>query len=188
MENQLISNLFKETKEEFQKTIEWFKKEIAGLRGSRISIELFDNVKVECYQSSMFLKEVASLSLIDSRTISIEPWDKSLMPNIEKCLNNIGLQGSMQNDGKRILFSVPVSSQEDKEKIIKLLKQKLEQAKESLRKIRDEKWSKIQEMERKGEIPEDDKFKGKDELQKLIDDSEKKLKELEETKEREILQ
>lgn len=188
MENQIVKNLLKEVEEDFQKTIEWFKKEISGLRGSRISIELFDNLKVDCYQSSMSLKEIASLSLVDSRTVSIEPWDKSLMPNIEKCLNKIGLQGNIKNDGKRILFSVPVSSQEDKEKIIKLLKQKLEQAKQSLRRIRDEKWSKIQDMERKGEIPEDEKYKRKDDLQRLIDNTEEELKKLEDLKEKEIMQ
>jgi len=188
MGNQVIEKLLKETEEDFNRTLEWFKKEISGLRGSRISIELFDNIKVDCYQSSMSLKEVASLSLIDARTVSIEPWDKSLMPNIEKCLNNMGMQGNMQNDGKRILFSIPISSQEDKEKIVKLLKQKLEQAKESLRRARDERWSKIQEMERKGEIPEDEKFKGKEDLQKIIDDTESQMKKLEESKEKEIMQ
>lgn len=188
MENQTIENLLKETEEDFNKTLDWFKKEISGLRGSRISIELFDNIKVDCYQSLMSLKEVASLSLVDARTVSIEPWDKSLIPNIEKCLNNIGVQGNIQNDGKRILFSFPVASQEDKEKIVKLLKQKLEQAKESLRRARDERWSKIQEMERKGEIPEDEKFKGKDDLQKLIDKTESEIKKLEESKEKEIMQ
>jgi ribosome recycling factor len=182
-----LNELFKSLEEEFQKTIDWFKKEVSGLRGSRLSIELFDNIKVNCYESSMSLKEVATLSLVDPRTVSIEPWDKSLIPNIEKCLTNAGLEGNIKNDGKRVLFGIPVISQEDKEKIVKLLKQKLEQAKESLRHARDEYWSMIQEMERKGEIPEDEKFKGKDRLQESINNSEKELEDLEKKKEKEIM-
>ncbi|MDD5551708.1 MAG: ribosome-recycling factor [Candidatus Pacebacteria bacterium] len=180
--------IFNETEEEFKKTTSWFKNEISGLRGSRISIELFDTLRVNCYENTMSLKEVATLSLIDPKTVAIEPWDKSLNPAIEKCLTNSGLEGNIKNEGKRILFSVPIASQEEKEKIIKLLKQKLEQAKESLRHTRDDTWSKIQELERNGEISEDDKFKGKDELQNLINNAEKEVEKIEDLKEKEIIQ
>lgn len=183
----MLEDLLKETKNEFQKTIDWFKKEIMALRGSRLSIEMLDSIKVDCYDSKMTLKEIATLSLLDSRTISIEPWDKSLIPNIEKCLTNSEMQASIKNEGGKILFSVPVIAQEDREKIVKILKQKIEQAKQSLRRARDENWSKIQDMERKGEIPEDDKFKGKDKLQKLIEETEKELNEIEKIKEKEIM-
>ena len=103
--------IFDETEEEFKKTTSWFKNEISGLRGSRISIELFDSLKVNCYESTMPLKEIATLSLIDSKTVSIEPWDKSLSPAIEKCLTSSGLEGNIKNEGKRILFSMPIASQ-----------------------------------------------------------------------------
>lgn len=187
MENADLKDIYKKVEESFQKTIEWFKREISGLRGSRLSIELFDNIRVSCYNTSMTLKEVATLSLIDSKTISIEPWDKSLIPNIEKCLVSSGLEGNIRNDGKRIIFTMPLVSQEEKEKVIKLLKQKMEQAKESLRKVRDEYWKRIQEMERKGEITEDEKFQGKDKLQELIDKAEEGIEKIEKVKEEEII-
>jgi ribosome recycling factor len=183
----MLEGLLKELKEEFQKTEDWFKRETMALRGSRLSIEIFDNIKVDCYNNKMSLKEVATLSLVDSRTISIEPWDKSLIPSIEKCLSQVEIQGSLKNDGKRLLFSIPVIAQEDREKIVKILKQKMEQARQTLRRIRDEYWSKIQEMERKGEIPEDEKFKSKEEIQKIIEQSEKQLEKIEENKEKEIM-
>lgn len=187
MENTGLKEIYKKVEESFQKTIDWFKKEISGLRGSRLSIELFDNIRVSCYNASMTLKEVATLSLLDSKTVSIEPWDKSLIPNIEKCLVSSGLEGNIRNDGKRIIFSMPLVSQEEKEKVIKLLKQKMEQAKESLRKIRDDYWKKIQEMEREGEITEDEKFQGKDKLQELIDKAEEEIERAEKIKEEEIM-
>ncbi len=183
----MLEKLLKEVKEEFKKTENWFKKETMTLRGSRLSIEMFDGIRVDCYNSKMSLKEVATLSLVDSRTISIEPWDKSLVPTIEKCLSQTELKGNILNDGKRILFSIPVISHEDREKIVKILKQKKEQAKQSLRRIRDEYWSQIQEIQRKGEIPEDDKFKGKEKLQKIIEEAEKQLDEIEKIKEQEIM-
>lgn len=183
----MLETLLKEIKNEFQKTVDWFKKEIMSLRGSRLSIEMFDDIKIDCYDSKMSLKEIATLSLVDSRTVSIEPWDKSLIPNIEKCLTNIEIKGNIKNEGKRIIFNIPVIAQEDRENVVKILKQKMEQARQSLRRIRDEYWSKIQEMERKGEIPKDDKFKGKNELQKLIKETEDQLKDIEEKKEKEIM-
>jgi ribosome recycling factor len=186
--NENLKNIKNEIKSDFERTNEWFKKEISALHGSRLSIELLDSIKIDCYNSKMSLKEVSTLSLVDAKTISIEPWDKSLLPSIEKCLSAAGLEGNIKNEGNKILFSMPVSSQEDREKIVKLLNKKLEQAKESLRHLRDEQWSKIQDMERKGEIPEDEKYKAKEDLQELINQHEGKLKTMTDIKEKEILQ
>lgn len=187
MNDENIKPILEELKNEFQKAIDWFKNEISGLRGSRLSVEIFDNIKVNCYNSTMSLKEVASLSLIDSRTISVEPWDKSLIPTLEKCLSTSGLEGNIKNDGKRLLFSIPVISQEDRERIIKVLREKQEKAKVSLRHIRDDAWKKAQEMERENKLTEDEKFQAKDELQELINDAEKEIDKITETKEKEIM-
>jgi ribosome recycling factor len=182
-----IDSLFKETKNSFQKSLDWFQKETSSIRGGRVTIELIDEVLVEYYEQKLKLKEIASLSLVNNRTISVEPWDKSSISNIEKALLNSELGGSIRNDGQRVFFSFPMQSSEDKEKMTKILKQKMEKAKVSLRQVRDEAWKKIQEMERKGEISEDEKFKQKENLQKLIDEFEEKIEEVEERKEKEIL-
>ena len=151
------NQLFKNTKDSFEKTLDWFKKEVLIIRGGRVSIELIDGILVEYYGEKITLREVASLSLLDARTISIEPWDKSSIPNIEKALQASNLGGSVRNEGEKIFFSLPMQSAEDKEKMIKLVRQKMEKAKVALRQTREESWKKIQEMERKGEIPEDEK-------------------------------
>ena len=180
------NQLFKNTKDSFEKTLDWFKKEVLIIRGGRVSIELIDGILVEYYGEKITLREVASLSLLDARTISIEPWDKSSIPNIEKALQASNLGGSVRNEGEKIFFSLPMQSAEDKEKMIKLVRQKMEKAKVALRQTREESWKKIQEMERKGEIPEDEKFRQKNDLQELINDYEKKIEEIEGKKEKEI--
>lgn len=182
-----IKVLFQKTRETFQKTLDWFTKEISSFRGSRLTIDLVSNIFVEYHSSKISLKEIASLSFIDSRNISIEPWDKSALLNIERALLQSSL-GSVRTEQNRILFIIPPLTQEDKEKFIKLLRQKMEKAKVSLRQAREKLWRKIQDMEREGEISEDEKFKKKEELQKLIEEFEGKIKDIEQKKEKEITQ
>jgi len=182
-----LDSLFKKTKDSFEKTLEWFKGEISSLRGSGINLALIGDIKVDYYNSKVSLKEIASLSLLDSQTISIEPWDKSSIPTIEKALYQSDLGGGVKKEGTRILFTFPALTQEDKEKIIKILKQKTERAKISFRRSRDETWKKIQQMAREGEISEDEKFKRKKDLDELIDQFEEKIEDLEKRKEKEIL-
>ncbi|HOK35439.1 MAG TPA: ribosome-recycling factor [Candidatus Pacearchaeota archaeon] len=183
-----IDSLFKETKNSFQKTLDWFKKEISAVRGNRVSIDLIDGILLDYYGEKISLKEIASLSLVDSRTISIEPWDKSVISNIEKALQESNLGGNVKDDGGKVFFTFSIQTTEDKEKMIKILRQKMEKAKVALRRTRDEVWKEIQEMERKGEIPEDEKFRQKDNLQKLINEFEDKIEEIEKAKEKEILE
>ncbi|MCD6094524.1 ribosome recycling factor [bacterium] len=182
-----IDSLFEKTKDSFEKTLEWFKGEISSLRGSGVNINFIEDIKIDYYNSKVSLKEIASLSLLDSQTISIEPWDKSSIPNIEKALYQADLGGGIKNEGTRILFTFPVLTEEDKQKIIKILKRKTESARISLRRSRDETWKKIQQMAREGEISEDEKFKRRDDLDKLIDQFEEKIEDLEKRKEKEIL-
>lgn len=182
-----INNLFKETKISFQKTLDWFSREIFSLRSSRVTPDLVKDIKIDYFGTKVSLKEIASLSLMDNRTISIEPWDKTLIPEIEKALHASSLGGNIRSEKERVIFSISILSQEDKEKLVKVLKRKSEEGREILRHARDKTWHKIQEMERKGEISEDEKFKGKEELQEIFDEFEEKIEELEKNKEKEIM-
>lgn len=181
-----IENLIKKTREEFQKSLDWFSKELLAFRGSRLTLNLLYNIPVDYYGSKLSLKEIASLSFSDSNTVSIEPWDKSSIKNIEDALRNSQLGGNIKSEEGRILFSFPSFTQEDREKIVKLLNQKSEKARIVLRQVREKTWDTIQEMEKQGEISEDDKFKGKEKLQELIDKFQEKIEELKEKKTKEI--
>jgi len=181
-----IENLLRDTKETFQKTLDWFSKEVLAFRGSRISLDLLYNISIEYYNSKLSLKEIASLAFFDSNTISIEPWDKSSIRNIEDALRNSGLGGSIKSEEGRVLFSFPPFTQEDRENMIKLLNQKSERARIGLRQARDKIWHILQEMEKKREVSEDEKFKGKVKLQELIDEFQEKIEELNKRKAKEI--
>lgn len=178
--------LSQKTKNLFEKSLEWFKKETSLLKSSRVGITLIEGLRVDYYGSNVSLKEIASLSMLDPRTISIEPWDKSSIPNIEKSILKSALGGSVKNENNRILVSFSSLTGEDREKTVKLLKKKAEETREGLRHSRDEIWKEIQEKERAGEISEDSKFKQKDELQKQFDEYKGKIEDTEKKKEEEI--
>lgn len=187
MASSTVEILFANMEGSFQRTINWFLREISTMRGSRITPGLIEDIKVDYYNSKVALKEVASISLIDSRTLSVDPWDKSSIPSIEKALYDSDAGGSVKSEKNRILFSLPSFTGEDREKIIKVLKQKMEKARISLRQTREEAWSKIQEMERKSEISEDEKYRKKEELQEKIKKFEDKVEELGKKKEKEMI-
>ncbi len=177
-----FSNL-KKRKEEIA---EWLRKEFSGLRTGRATPAILDGIFVESYGAKQPIKNVAAISVEDAKTILIKPWDQSLMQAIEGAIlsSNLGINPSASNDGIRISF--PELTADRREMLNKIIKAKLEEARISLKKERDEVWSKIQKDEKSGEISEDDKFRLKDELQKIIDEGNKALEEIALKKEIEI--
>jgi len=182
-----IESLLKRTKEAFDRTLEWFSKEILAFRGSRLTLDLLSNISVECYGSKSSLKKVASLAFFDPNTISIEPWDKASIKNIEDALSNSGFGGNIKSKEERVLFSFPPFTQEDREKMVRLLNQRAEKARIGLRQAREKTWRTLKEMERNGEISEDEKFKSKEKLQELMDEFQGKIEGLKERKVKEIM-
>jgi len=177
-----FSNL-KKRKEEIE---EWLGREFSGLRTGRATPAILDSIFVESYGAKQPIKHVAAISVEDAKTIMIKPWDQSLVQAIEGAISssNLGLNPSTSNDGIRISF--PELTSDRRDALNKIIKAKLEEARISLKKERDEAWSKIQKDEKDGEISEDDKFRLKDELQKIIDEGNKMLEEMASKKELEI--
>lgn len=165
----------------------WLAKEFSGIHTGRATPSLLDVVSVEAYGSRVPVAHVASVSVEDARTLRVAPWDKVQGKAIEKAVNeaNLGVSVSVDDVGLRIFF--PELTTERRTSLMKIVKQKLEEARVSLRAEREKVWNEIQERGRKGEIPEDDKFRFKEELQKITDDGNKKLEALAERKEKEIL-
>ncbi len=163
-----------------------FQNEISSLRAGRATPALVENVLVESYGQKMPLKHVATINIEDVRTLRITPWDVSILKNIEAAIvgSNLGVQPI--SDKQSIRITLPELSEERRKALIKILSEKLEEVKIALRQERDEVWKDIQEKERKGEIPEYDKFRFKDELQKIIDKVTEELEEISGRKEKEI--
>jgi ribosome recycling factor len=177
---------FSELKTNLDGTSEWLQKEYQGLRTGRATPTLLDTIQVDAYGSRSPLKQVASVSTEDARTLRVSPYDSSLTKDVERAIvaADLGVGTSVADTSIRITF--PELTSDRREEIIKVAKHKLEEARKTLRSHRDDIWSDIQKKEKESEITEDEKFRLKDELQKLVYEANNKLEFLFNKKEQEI--
>lgn len=179
-------NIVHNHKEQFNKAIDHLKSEISSLRTGRATPALVEDITVEAYGSKQPLKTLASISVSDAKTLTVEPWDKSLMQTVETAINNSHLGINPVNDGKLIRLPLPELTQERRQELIKVLHQKLEQARITIRKIREEIRDQIDKAFKDKEIGEDEKFKFQDELEKMVKEYNEKIKQVGDEKEKEI--
>jgi ribosome recycling factor len=177
---------FAELKTKSKDIENWLAKELSVIRTGKATSAILDFVQVEAYGSKMTIKELANIVVEDAKTIRIEPWDMNVGKSIEKAItsSNLGLSVSPFEKGLRIIF--PNLTTERREQFIKVVKNKLEEGKVSLRTLRDKTGKVIDEKEKIGGMGEDDKFRLKEEVQKVIDEVSRKMEELAEKKEKEI--
>ena len=178
---------FSAFKQKIKRVAEHLSRELSQVRTGRATPMLLDAVMVEAYGSMMPLREVAAIGIEDPRTLRITPYDPSQLKGIEKAIisGNLGLSAAVDEKGVRVSF--PELTSERRQDMVKIGKGKLEEARVSLRGERDAIWSDIQTLERDGKIGEDDKFRAKEEMQKLVDEANKNFEAQMERKEKEIL-
>jgi len=184
MEN--YKEIIDKIKPEFEKVIKFFEEELGKIRTSRANPSLVEDVVVDCFGQKFPLKQLAAISTPESRQILIQPWDKSYIEGIVLALSRTGLGASPIVDKDTIRISLPSLTEEYRKDLARLVSEKQEQARQVLRKWREDAWRQIQDGFREGAVREDDKFRAKTELQKMIDDHQKKIEELGENKKREI--
>ena len=174
-------------KVETKKIEEWLGQEYIGIHTGRATPAVLDKVQVEAYGTKQSVSHVAAIAIADARTLMITPWDKTVLKDIEKAVvsSGLGLGVSATGDGVRVSF--PELTAERRSALAKVVRAKLEDARVSLRREREAVWEDIQKKEKDGAISEDDKFRSKEELQKIVDDTNKKLEETAERKEKEII-
>ncbi|OGF82180.1 ribosome recycling factor [Candidatus Giovannonibacteria bacterium RIFCSPLOWO2_01_FULL_46_13] len=179
---------FKKLEEKTLALAKHFESDIASLRTGRATPALLENIPVEAYGAKNSLKNVASLTVEDAKTLLIQPWDKGLMESISKAIeaSNVGAQPIAAKDAIRISF--PPLTEERRKSLIKVLKDKMEEARISMRQIRDETWKDIQDKEKAKTISEDDKFRYKEEMEKKIKEGGDKLDQIAAKKEKEIME
>ena len=165
---------------------EWLAKEYRGLRTGRAAPAILDGVAVSAYGSMMPLKQVASVGVEDARTLRVQPFDTSVLKDIERAITSANLGVGTTTDGVIVRVTFPELSTERREQLVKLAKGKLEEARTTVRMARDEAWKDIQEKERKSELTEDDKYSLKEELQKRVDKANEDLEKAFENKEKEM--
>ena len=178
---------FSKIKNEGERVRERFKQEMAALRTGRASPALVENLLVESYGEKTPLKHIASITAEDAKTLRISPWDASALKDIESAISNSNLGVQPIADKQSVRVSLPGLTEDRRKALVKTLSAKQEEAKISLRQSRDHVWKDIQEKEKNGEIPEDYKFRFKDELQKMVDKISDDLEEMAKKKEQEIM-
>jgi ribosome recycling factor len=177
---------FSNLKKKIAETEDWLKKEFSGVRTGRATPALLDNIKVDSYGSRLPLNQVGTVGVEDARTLRVSPWDASQVKEVEKAITVANLGVSVAVDDRGIRVSFPELTSERRESLMKLAKTKVEDAKITLRGARDEVWNDIQRKEKEGEMGEDEKFRSKEDMQKLIDAGNKSFEELLKKKEVEI--
>ena len=176
----------KPLKEKTKHVHEWLQKEFSSIRTGRATPTILDAVHVESYGAKMSVQQLALVSVEDARSLRISPYDATQTKNIEKAIvqSNLGLSVAVDDRGIRVIF--PELTAERRAGYIKVAKERLEEARKKVRGIRDEVWKDIQEQERAKTIREDEKFRLKDEMQKVVDEVSKSFDTLVERKEKEI--
>ncbi len=165
---------------------EWLAKEYRGVRTGRAAPAILDGVMVSAYGSMMPLKQVATVGVEDARTLRVQPFDTSVLKDIERAIVAGNLGVGTATDGATVRVTFPELSTERREQLIKLAKGKLEEARTTVRLARDEAWKDIQEKVRVSALTEDDKYSLKDELQKHVDKANGELEGMFEAKQKEM--
>ncbi len=180
--------LKKKLQEKMDKAIEVFRHDLASIRTGRASLSLIEGITVDYYGTQTPLNQVATLSVPDPKTITIQPWEQRIIPDIEKAILQSDLGITPTNDGKIIRLNIPPLTEERRKQLVKVVRKRAEEARVAIRNIRREFNEELKKMEKNKEISEDQLKKDLDEVQKITDDHIKKVDKILETKENEIME
>jgi ribosome recycling factor len=175
-----------DTENAMKKAIEATKREFSELRSGRANPKMVEGIRVDYYGTPMLLKEIATIGIPEARLVVINPYDPTALKDIEKAILQSDLGITPMVDGKLIRLVVPPLSQERRNDLIKIVKKVDEEGKVSIRTIRQDGKDKIKTLEKDKKISEDEKFKADEELQKLTDKYTKELDKLLADKEKEL--
>lgn len=181
-----IKTVLDGAKAQMEKTIAHLEVELSKIRAGKANPVMLETVKVDYYGSMVTLSNVASVNTQDSRTLIVQPWEKSMLTPIEKAIQAANLGFNPQNDGVLIRIMVPPLTEERRKDLVKTSKSAGEDAKVGLRNIRKESLDKIKALQKAG-LPEDEAKGGETKIQALIDDFSSKCDKHLEQKEKEIL-
>jgi ribosome recycling factor len=182
----MYKEILNKTKPEMEKVISFLERELSKVRTGRATPSLVEDVVVNCFDQNFPLKQLAAISTPEPKQILIQPWDKSYILGIVSALEKTGIGANPIVDKDNIRINLPALNQEYRNSLAHLISEKQEEARKTIRHWREHAWSQIQAKTKEGEIREDDKFRAKDELQKMTDDFNKKIEEIGEKKKKEI--
>ena len=183
-----MSNFVSDNQENFSSVIDFFKNDIASLRTGRANAMMLDSVRVEAYGVLNPLNAVANITIADSRSFILTPWDKGVTKAVEKGVVEANLGLGIVNEGDKIRLSIPPLTEENRKELVKKLNERLEKARISLRQVREDVKTDIEKAFEAKEITEDEKFRNEKELDDFIAKKNEELKELRDKKEKDIME
>ncbi|MDO4839672.1 MAG: ribosome recycling factor [Desulfovibrionaceae bacterium] len=183
-----MDTLFLDTEDRMSKAVSSLEKEFAKLRTGRATTALVDNIKADYYGSPTPISQMASVTVPDSRTITIQPWDKSGFAAVEKALLKSDLGLTPVNDGKIIRIAIPPLTEERRKELVKLARKYTEDAKVAVRNVRRDANDALKKMEKEKLISEDERKKSEEDVQKMTDKFVGQLDKVTSAKEKEILE
>jgi ribosome recycling factor len=184
----MIESIFDDTRESMDKSIVSLKTELKRLRTGRASLAILDGVKVDYYGTPTPLNQMATLAVPESRLITIQPWDVSVIKEIEKALLKSDLGLTPSNDGKIIRIAIPPLTEDRRKELVKVVHKICEEHKIAVRNIRRDANELLKSMKKDGEISEDEAFKSQDQVQKITDEHIERIDKCFKDKEKEILE
>ena len=184
----MTDTIFKEMKDKMDKAIDVFHRELAKLRTGRASLSIFEGVRVDYYGTPTPINQLATMSVPESRLITIQPWDASVLADIEKAIMNSDLGFTPTNDGKLIRISIPQLTEERRKDIVKVAKKVAEECKIAIRNNRRDANESIKKVEKDKAISQDDFKKAQTQIQEITDKYIAKIDDILKHKEKEIME
>ncbi len=184
----MIESIYQETRDNMGKSIDALKNEFNKVRTGRASLTILDGIRVDYYGTLTPLNQMATLAVPESRLITIQPWDVSVIKEIEKAILKSDLGLTPSNDGKIIRISIPPLTEERRKELVKVINKMSEDHKIAVRNIRRDSNELLKGLKKDGDISEDDAFKAQDQVQKITDENIKLIDDVNKEKEKEILE
>lgn len=184
----LLNQIYQEVERKMAKAAEALKSEFTGIRTGRANPNLLDGIKVQSYGTAVPLNQVAGISVPEARLLLIQPWDKAVLPEIEKAILKSELGLTPVNDGRVIRLPIPPLTEERRRDLTKLVKKMAEESKVAIRNIRREANDEVKKLEKEKKISEDDSKKAIEKIQEITDRAVKGIDEILAKKEKEIME
>lgn len=184
----MIKDILKEANDRMAKAVDHVKSEMMKIRTGKASVSMLDSVKVDYYGTPTPISQVANISTPDFHTITVQPWDKTVIPVIEKAIMASDMGLNPANDGNLIRIPIPALNEERRKEMVKMVKKTAEEGNIAVRNIRRDDMEKLKKTEKEDHMSEDERKHGETELQKLTDNHIKEIDRLTDAKEKEVME
>jgi ribosome recycling factor len=184
----MLNDVFADTRDRMKKVLENLEHEYKRVRTGRASVALLDGIRIDYYGTSTPLNQIATLTIPEPRTIGIQPWDTSIIGEVEKAILKSELGLTPMNDGKIIRIGIPPLTEERRRDLVKVIRKMAEECKVAVRNVRRDSNEMLKDLKKEKAISEDEQFRGQDEVQKITDEFIKQVDVVYGIKEKEILE